>query len=116
MTEHEKIEKVKNVVRFYDLKKRCNQQEYSFPRFYLCNFLRLNTTIPLKRMASILGYKEHDQVIYGAKMHNIFVKTRDERYMELTFHLESQLKDTIESINVTSVMNELTMLSTYKQI
>ena len=67
-------------------------------------------------MASILGYKGHDSVIYGARMHDVFVKTRDDRYRELTYHLESQLKYTIEPINVNSVMNELTMLSTYKQI
>lgn len=102
---NEIIDRVDEIIEHYSLKTNTKKQEFVYRRFYLMNFLRINTFLSLSEIAEKFGKMtrygigDHSTVIHGIRKHKLL--TNDKVYK---FHTEAVHN---KLLGITPVFSEL---------
>lgn len=69
-----------NIIELFNLRKRCRKQEYVYKRYFLAQYLvrRRHMTV---QMAGYYLNIDHSTVSYGIKMHDLWWKWNDHKYL-----------------------------------
>lgn len=71
MSEKTEIELIEEVIDEFGVKRmKTRLREIVYKRFYICNFMRKHNVVKtLDEIATIVGYRKHDNVVYAIKQH-----------------------------------------------
>ena len=123
MTQEDILNKVNSLIVVYDLKKRSRKIDYTYPRFYLMNYLRQNTNLSLAKIALLFDIKtkkglgDHSVIIYGVKIHHLLRK--DKNYQLATEVLKSELEEVTPSLTILDekkIIEEVLACTSYWQM
>lgn len=69
-----------NIIELFNLRRRCRKQEYVYKRYFLAQYLvrRRHMTV---QMAGYYLNIDHSTVSYGIKMHDLWWKWNDHKYL-----------------------------------
>ena len=88
------LEKIRELVDKYNLKKMTRERDIVYKRFFICHFMRMNRVVKtLREIAEIVGYKKHDNVLNAINTHND-LKT-DNVYQFITEEIRADLYEII---------------------
>ena len=90
-----------NIIDQFNLRRRCRKQEYVYKRYFLAQYLvrRRHMTVQLA------GYYlniNHSTVSYGLKMHDLWWKVNDSRYLAAIYPVPNLLSVTTYDNPVTT--------------
>ena len=82
-----------SLIEKYDLKNVSKAHRYSYPRFYLYNFLREFDTklFTMKYLAELTNKDDHTAVLYGINQHKAMIDT-DATYQRYIVHIRKDLQ------------------------
>ena len=113
------LNEIKQYIDENDISKMTNTWIISHQRFYVCNWLRENTSLNLQRIADMVGYSKHDRVIHAIRKHKDYSSYNDKVYRDNTKHISSflngvdiekdvfNLKDAILNVNSMIELHQL---------
>lgn len=82
LTDHQ----IAELVEEFGIDQQTNKRPIAYKRFYLAHYLREKAKVgTLQKVADLVGYKKHDNVVYAIKQHNNL--KRDPYYKTVTSEL-----------------------------
>jgi len=80
------------IIEDYDLTIKCRRQQYVYKRYFIAQYLVRKRHMTMQLAGKYLNI-DHSTVIYGIKMHDIWWKLRDHRYISCILPLPRMLGD-----------------------
>jgi hypothetical protein len=90
-----------NIIELFNLRRRCRKQEYVYKRYFLAQYLvrRRHMTV---QMAGYYLNIDHSTVSYGIKMHDLWWKWNDHKYLAAINPIPKMLSVTTYDNSVTT--------------